>query len=410
MAPRTRRPHAGGRENSSSNRLVSDGASIASPPSGSSCRLAPPSPVPTRSWLQLERGDRARTRSVTQENCTSFLCICYGPSMTARVDTGTTPMRLLMAVTRLRARARTEGGTERTGLTLMQLAILGRVTNEGSRTAAQLAQSEHVSQQAIAQSLAGLKERRLVQLRPDPDDGRKALIELTAAGRELLDSLVGAREAWLARAIDEVVRARRTRDARGGDRDPRTAGGRADGRAPVSAAAETAGRDEFPRRFLLPLYVGTAMNPINTSLIVTALVDRARDARLGRAHRRARRGPLPRELGRAADGRKAGRGVRAAARVDGRHPDRAARRNRRRPRPELHDARDRARAARDRHLGGIPLLDAADPPPCRARGPGRLSWPRKSAASRSRPRSCRPSASRSGACSRGCSGGARSSS
>jgi DNA-binding MarR family transcriptional regulator len=125
--------------------------------------------------------------------------------MTARVDTGNTPMRLLMAVTRLRARARTEGGTERTGLSLMQLAILGRVTNEGSRTAAQLAQSEHVSQQAIAQSLAGLKERRLVQLRPDPDDGRKALIELTVAGRELLDSLVGAREAWLARAIDEVV-------------------------------------------------------------------------------------------------------------------------------------------------------------------------------------------------------------
>jgi MFS family permease len=40
----------------------------------------------------------------------------------------------------------------------------------------------------------------------------------------------------------------------------------------VSAAAATAGRDEFPRRFLLPLYVGTAMNPINTSLIVTALV------------------------------------------------------------------------------------------------------------------------------------------
>jgi DNA-binding MarR family transcriptional regulator len=125
--------------------------------------------------------------------------------MAAHAHTGTTPMRLLMAVTRLRARTRTEGGTERTGLSLMQLAILGRVISEGSRTAAQLAQSEHVTQQAIAQSLAGLKERRLVQLRPDPDDRRKALIEPTAAGRELGDSLIGAREAWLARAIDEVV-------------------------------------------------------------------------------------------------------------------------------------------------------------------------------------------------------------
>jgi MFS family permease len=40
----------------------------------------------------------------------------------------------------------------------------------------------------------------------------------------------------------------------------------------VSASAETVARLEFPRRFLVPLYVGTAMNPINTSLIATALV------------------------------------------------------------------------------------------------------------------------------------------
>jgi DNA-binding MarR family transcriptional regulator len=114
-------------------------------------------------------------------------------------------MRLLLAVSRLRARARAEGGTERTGLSLMQLAILGRTISDGARTAAQLAQAEHVTQQAIAQSLAGLKERRLVRVRPDPGDRRKALIEPTAAGRELRDSLLGAREAWLARAIDEVV-------------------------------------------------------------------------------------------------------------------------------------------------------------------------------------------------------------
>jgi DNA-binding MarR family transcriptional regulator len=114
-------------------------------------------------------------------------------------------MRLLLAVGRLRARARTEGGSRRSGLTLMQLAILGRVITDGARTAAQLAAAEHVTQQAIAQSLAGLKERRLVRLRADPDDGRKTLIEPTSAGRELRDSLLGAREAWLARAIDEVV-------------------------------------------------------------------------------------------------------------------------------------------------------------------------------------------------------------
>lgn len=115
-------------------------------------------------------------------------------------------MRLLRAVARLRARARAEAGPESTGgLSLSQVTILARVIKEGPRTAAELAQAEHVSQQAIAQSLTVLKARKLVRVKPDPDDRRKGLIEATPAGHRLRDSVADARAEWLARAIASVV-------------------------------------------------------------------------------------------------------------------------------------------------------------------------------------------------------------
>jgi DNA-binding MarR family transcriptional regulator len=116
-----------------------------------------------------------------------------------------TPMRLLQAIARLRARARTETGTQNTGLSLSQITILARVVKEGPQTASELAQAEHVSQQAIAQSLTVLKTQKLVRVKPDPNDRRKGLIEATPAGHRVRDSVANARAGWLARAIASVV-------------------------------------------------------------------------------------------------------------------------------------------------------------------------------------------------------------
>ena len=68
-------------------------------------------------------------------------------------------VRLAMAVSRLRSRIRIEAGIRSTGIPISQLAVLGRIIDEGPTTAAALAAGEHVTQQAIAQSLATLKER-----------------------------------------------------------------------------------------------------------------------------------------------------------------------------------------------------------------------------------------------------------
>ena len=115
-------------------------------------------------------------------------------------------IRLATAVFRLRSRIRIEAGLRSTGIPISQLAVLGRIIDEGPTTAAALAAGEHVTQQAIAQSLATLKQRGLVQKQADPSDGRKSLVTATAAGRELRESLTVSREEWLTRAIDAAVK------------------------------------------------------------------------------------------------------------------------------------------------------------------------------------------------------------
>jgi DNA-binding MarR family transcriptional regulator len=115
-------------------------------------------------------------------------------------------VRLAMAVSRLRSRIRIEAGMRSTGIPISQLAVLGRIIDEGPTTAAALAAGEHVTQQAIAQSLATLKERALVEKQADPGDGRKSLVTATLAGRELMDGIHASRDEWLTQALDAAVR------------------------------------------------------------------------------------------------------------------------------------------------------------------------------------------------------------
>jgi DNA-binding MarR family transcriptional regulator len=115
-----------------------------------------------------------------------------------------TAVRLTVALQRLRARLREEAGTSATGLSISQLTILQRLL-AGPATAATLAAAEHVSQQAIAQILTTLKAAGLVRSKPDPADGRKVLLSVTASGRRLVEAMVASRDAWLVRAIDATV-------------------------------------------------------------------------------------------------------------------------------------------------------------------------------------------------------------
>jgi DNA-binding MarR family transcriptional regulator len=114
-------------------------------------------------------------------------------------------LRLAMAIARVRARLREIDRSGSMGLTLSQLGIVSRLRRDGPATAASLAAAEHVSQQAIAQILAGLKRAGLVGSTPDPADGRKCLLEVTNAGHALIGSILASRNAWLVRAVEQTI-------------------------------------------------------------------------------------------------------------------------------------------------------------------------------------------------------------
>lgn len=108
---------------------------------------------------------------------------------------------LMTAMTRLRARLRSESTPSDMRWTWSQLAALGRIVQEGPTTVSDLAQAEHVRRQSMAETVAALRADGLVQARPDPADGRKTLLVATGAGRDLLTGIPAAREAWLSVVI-----------------------------------------------------------------------------------------------------------------------------------------------------------------------------------------------------------------
>jgi DNA-binding MarR family transcriptional regulator len=83
-----------------------------------------------------------------------------------------------------------------------QLTVLGRLDREGPASVSDLATTEHMRPQSMAQTVRDLEEAGLVSRRPDPDDRRRAFVELTAAGRAVLESTRARRESWLTQALD----------------------------------------------------------------------------------------------------------------------------------------------------------------------------------------------------------------
>jgi len=88
-------------------------------------------------------------------------------------------------------------------LTPSQTAVLTRLWKGGASSASALAAAERVRPQSMATILAGLAGQGLIRRAPDPDDGRRKMISITAAGRRRAESDRQVREEWLARAIQE---------------------------------------------------------------------------------------------------------------------------------------------------------------------------------------------------------------
>ena len=91
------------------------------------------------------------------------------------------------------------------GPSVGSLAVLGRLDRDGPSSISTLAAGERMRPQSMAQIVRGLEAAGLVSRRPDPADRRRAFIELTAAGLELLQTTREGRETWLTDVLEREL-------------------------------------------------------------------------------------------------------------------------------------------------------------------------------------------------------------
>jgi DNA-binding MarR family transcriptional regulator len=86
-------------------------------------------------------------------------------------------------------------------LTLPETSALVRLDRGGPATPSELARLEQISPQSMGATLGALEARALIDRRPDPADGRRAVMSLTEAGRQMLRHRRNARTQQLAGAL-----------------------------------------------------------------------------------------------------------------------------------------------------------------------------------------------------------------
>ncbi|MGH9004885.1 MAG: MarR family winged helix-turn-helix transcriptional regulator [Acidimicrobiia bacterium] len=117
-------------------------------------------------------------------------------------DTAELAGRLRLAVTRLARQMRQQTDT---GLSPTLLATLASVESAGPLTLGELAALERVAPPTITRAVTGLEAEGLVVRRIDPDDRRVARVEVTPAGRKLLERARTRKNAWLARRLRDLA-------------------------------------------------------------------------------------------------------------------------------------------------------------------------------------------------------------
>jgi DNA-binding MarR family transcriptional regulator len=88
-----------------------------------------------------------------------------------------------------------------TGMTALELSVLGHLRRRGPLSPGELADAERVQPQSLTRTLAGLEEAGLTSRQPDPIDGRRSLLAITKSGQAALRAEMEQRDTWLAAAM-----------------------------------------------------------------------------------------------------------------------------------------------------------------------------------------------------------------
>ena len=107
------------------------------------------------------------------------------------------------AVLRLARRLR-QTRDESVELTASQYSVLAALALRGRLSMGELAVEEQVRPPTVTRVVNALAERDLVRRTPAPQDGRQSLVELTAAGRSLLQVNRRLRAEWLADRLADL--------------------------------------------------------------------------------------------------------------------------------------------------------------------------------------------------------------
>src|SRR6266545_777708 len=111
------------------------------------------------------------------------------------------PDRLRLVVTRLARRLRQQSDA---AISPTQAAALATIERRGPLALGELAETERVQPPTITAAVDRLETQGLVARRRDPDDRRVARVEVTRAGRKLLEQTRARTSAYLERRIDEL--------------------------------------------------------------------------------------------------------------------------------------------------------------------------------------------------------------
>jgi DNA-binding MarR family transcriptional regulator len=90
-------------------------------------------------------------------------------------------------------------------VTLAQVSALAALDKCGPMSAGELAAVERVQPPSMTKVLANLEERGLVRRDPHPTDRRQAIIQITDAGQDLLESERRSRDLWLAQQLARLT-------------------------------------------------------------------------------------------------------------------------------------------------------------------------------------------------------------
>ncbi|WP_236794046.1 MarR family winged helix-turn-helix transcriptional regulator [Amycolatopsis sp. GM8] len=107
------------------------------------------------------------------------------------------------AVGRLNWRMRAERDSG--GPSALELQVLSRLYRAGTQTPKSVSDGEKIQPQSLTRVLATLEREGLVARRPDPEDGRRSLLNITDGGLATLRAYSVQREEWLADAMARTL-------------------------------------------------------------------------------------------------------------------------------------------------------------------------------------------------------------